>query len=140
MDLLDTRLEAALKRIEPGSKAPEDNGEKKKMKIETRDYLEFVAFLMSQNLSYAQIERIGRYLQKKAKEKHLSFLKTANFDQKLLSKISQDCFGKVISDDLIEKLSSVPYFFIVDNSTFCGESLCAIKVRFLSKQWEEELE
>ena len=95
---------------------------------------------MSQNFSYAQIERLGKYLQKGAKEKRLGFLKTANFDQRFISKLSQDCFGKVINDNLIDKLSTVPFSLILDNSTFCGESICALKVKFLSKDWEEDSE
>jgi len=137
MDMLDT----ALKILEPATnKKAEKNIEEKKTKNESEGYLEFIGFLMSQNFSYAQIERLGKYLQKGAKEKRLGFLKTANFDQRFISKLSQDCFGKVINDNLIDKLSTVPFSLILDNSTFCGESICALKVKFLSKDWEEDSE
>lgn len=134
------QLEDALKLLDPKSKKVEESkSEDKKVSRENESYLQFIGFLMSQHLSYAQIERIGRFLQKAASEKQLGFLQKANFDQRFLSKISQECFGKAFYNDLLEKLSERPYSLILDNSTFCGESLCAIKVKFLAQEWDEEL-
>ena len=134
------KLDAALKLFETHNKKDEEKkSQDTKKKDEAGDFLQFVGFLMSLNLSYAQIEKIGKFLQTKAKNKKLGFLKTVNFDQRLLSKISQECFGRFFHDNLLEKLSQNPYSLIVDNSTFCGESICAFKVIFLDKTWDEEL-
>ena len=65
MDMLDP----ALKILEPSTnKKSEKNIEEKKTKNESEGYLEFIGFLMSQNFSYAQIERLGKYLQKEQKK------------------------------------------------------------------------
>ena len=132
------KLDSALKLLEPNSNKADFNKNEKKIKDESEDFLQFVGFLMSLNLSYVQIEKIGKFLQKLAKDKNLGFLKMASFDQRLLSKISQECFGPFFHDKLLEKLNTTPYSLIVDNSTFCGESLCAFKVKFLDKSWDEE--
>lgn len=94
---------------------------------------------MSLNLSYSQIEKIGKFLQKIIKETGLTFLKKSNFDQRFISKISQEFFGKIMNEELINKLSEKPYSLILDNSTFCGQNLCALKVRYLDQEWDEEL-
>jgi len=59
---------------------------------------------MSQNFSYAQIEKLGKYLQKAIKDKSISFLREGNFDQRFISKIAQDCFDRTIYDDLIKEI------------------------------------
>jgi len=69
--------------LDPKSKSrEEDKNETKKVKHEAEDYLQFIGFLTSINLSYAQIEKIGKFLQKAAKDKRLGFLKTTSFFQK----------------------------------------------------------
>ena len=49
---------------------------------DTKDFIEFTAFLISQRLSFSQIEIIGKYLQKAFKENKLKFLSRQNFDQR----------------------------------------------------------
>ena len=114
----------------------ETNQEEKNIK----DYLNFISFLMSQRLSFCQIEAFGKFLQKAYKDKKLKFLVDCNFDKKLLSKIAQNCFKVLIEDQIKEKLSNNPYSLIIDNSTFCNSNLCALKVKFLEKEWHEELQ
>jgi len=41
---------------------------------DTQDFIEFTAFLISQRLSFSQIEIIGKYLQKAFKEKKIKIL------------------------------------------------------------------
>ena len=83
---------------------------------------------MSQSLSFNQIEILGKYLQKAYKGKKLKFVLSSSFDQKFLSKIAQGCFKPLIEEDLKEKLSQNPFSLIIDNSTFGGLNICALKV------------
>ena len=133
------KLEAALKSLksEPVKIKGEKN-EGKRNSSETSNYLQFIGFLMSLNLSYLQIEKIGKYLQKAHKNKNLTFLPNFSFDQRLLSQLTQDCFSKVLSEELINQLRKSPYSIIVDNATFGGENLSAIKVKYLDSEWSEE--
>jgi len=94
---------------------------------------------MSQNLSYSQIQGIGNYLKERAKEENLGFLKKYSFEEQLLSKISKDCFRPYYTENLKEKLMSTPFSLIVDNATFSRENFCALKVKFLEKEFNKEL-
>lgn len=116
---------------------PETEGEK--FDKDSKDYLNFITFAMSQRLSFCQIEALGKFLQKSYKEKTLRFLSGCTFDQRLLSKIAQDCIKKVFEEEIKEKLSHTPFSLILDNSTFCGASLCALKVKYLEKTWHDGL-
>jgi len=53
-----------------------------------KNYLHFIAFGISQNLSYSQIQSLGAYLQKASRDRKLGFLKGYSFDEQLISKIS----------------------------------------------------
>ena len=56
-----------------------------------------------------------------------------------MSKLVQDCFKPIIELDIKEKLAHSPFSLIVDNSTFCGSNVCALKVKYLEKSMKEEL-
>jgi len=73
---------------------------------------------MSLNLSYSRIEKIGKFLQKDYKAKKLGFLQNFSFDQRLISQLTQDCFSKVLTEELLDQLRKNPYPIIVDNATF----------------------
>ena len=107
---------------------------------EVSNYLNVIAFMLSQNLSYAQTENILKYFQKAAKDDGLEFLKNFNFDQRLISKLIQNCLGPVLKQKLENKLSQTKYSLIVDNATLCGESFCAIKVKYLDSDWNEDFQ
>ena len=113
--------------------------EKDNIDKDTKDYLDFVAFCISQRLSFNQIELLGKFLQKAHKDKRLKFLSSFNFDRRFLSKLVQDCFKPIIELDIKEKLAHSPFSLIVDNSTFCGSNVCALKVKYLEKSMKEEL-
>jgi len=115
------------------------NFEEQKEEKNYKDYLQFIAFLLSQRLSFCQIEAIGKFLQRSYKEKKLKFLQESTFDQKFLSEVTQNCFKVALEEDIKQKLSVRPYSLIIDNSTFCGSNLCALKVRYLEKEWNEDL-
>jgi len=44
-----------------------------------------------------------------------------------------------MEEDLKEKLSTRPCSLIIDNATFCGSNLYALRVRYLDKEWVEDL-
>ena len=94
---------------------------------------------MSQNLSYSQIQSIGEYLKDLAKNNNLGFLKKMSLDEQLMSHISKYCFRPHFIDQLKEKLASKPYSLIIDNATFSNQNYCALKVKYLDKEFNEEM-
>ena len=98
----------------------------KKEKKDAEMYLEFLAFTMSQNYSFAQISKLGRFL-KILKGKGMGFLNRYSFS------VSTECFGPFIVDQLKEQLSTRPYSLSVDASTIGGENILALKVKYLEK-------
>jgi len=103
------------------------------------NYLNFIGFLMSLNLSYAQIQNVGGYLKNLAKKNCLGFLKKFCFEEKLISSLSKNCFRPHLLEQIKEKLKKTPYSLIIDNATFSNQNFCALKVKFLEKEYNEEL-
>jgi len=121
-------------KIEARSTNPERNQAKiKKHNEETRHFLDFIAFAISENYSFSQIERLGSFLQNSYKKGQLHFLKSSNFQREFISDVCQDCFRPVLLDDIHEHLSKTLYSLSVDNTTVCRENYCGIKVKYLSK-------
>jgi len=56
----------------------------------------------------------------------------------MLSKIAVDCFKPHLIDELKENLQNKRFSFSIDASTVAGENLCAMKVRFLDKEFEAQ--
>ena len=109
----------------------------KKEKKDREGYLEFIAFTMSQNYSFSQISKLGKFL-KTIKTQGMGFLTKYSFSEQEISKISTDCFGPFILGQLKEQLSTTLYSLSVDASTICGENILAIKAKFLEKQFDKE--
>ena len=133
------RLEKAKETLS-NLKNKNDQSKNKNDEQDVPNYLNLIAFMLSENLSYSQVENILKYLQKVAKDNGLKFLKNFNFDQRFLSKITQNCFGPILKEELENKLNQTKYSLIIDNATFCGESFCAIKVKYLDSDWNEEIQ
>jgi len=125
--------ESAKKRQKPKTQVNADSEKKEKKDAEM--YLEFLAFTMSQNYSFAQISKLGRFL-KILKGKGMGFLNRYSFSEKEISKVSTECFGPFIVDQLKEQLSTRPYSLSVDASTIGGENILALKVKYLEKQFD----
>ena len=132
---LITLLEGTKKNKEINSEDKED-----KTDFETKSFLKFLGFLIGQNLSFSQIHNIGSYLQKAANEKGLGFLKISSFNEELLSKITRECFRPILIDGIINSLKTKPFSLSLDNATFSGEHFCALKVKFLDLEWNDELQ
>ena len=109
-------------------------------KQDTNNYLHFIAFAISLNLSYSQIESLGVYLQRANREKKLGFFKNYSFDQHLISKITQDCFRPILFEEIQTHLTKTPFSLIIDNASFSGDSICALKVKYLANEWDKDLE
>jgi len=58
-----------------------------KKENDKKGFLEFIAFMVKERLSYSQIQRIGDFLKEIYKENGLSFLKNSSFDRGLVSLI-----------------------------------------------------
>ena len=79
-------------------------------------YLEFLAFILKQSLSFEQIQEIGRFLRNMAKRNKIHFFSFFSFDAEEIAKIST-AFGKCLLSDITDDLSSKRYSLSIDNST-----------------------
>lgn len=125
-DKLD-KLKKAIEAHRLKKKAKKAPSEKEK-----KNYLEFIAFCLKENLSFSQLSSIGKYLQEMALDKSVNFLKSHSFDEEELSKVSR-CFGTYLLDEIKKDLESTKFSFGLDSSTISGENICALKVRYLQE-------
>ena len=140
------KLDKLIKYITEG-KAVGDTQEKKTMEEkeeeETKKYLEFVAFALSQKFSFLQVSNLGYFLREMINRKDgigLNFFKNHSFDRDFLSKIASECFRPYLLGELKEKLMNNRFSFSIDSSTVAGENLCAIKVKYLQKSYNDEMD
>lgn len=132
-------LEALIKVLKTKTKKDSTNQRKVVNKEDAgkeanRTYLEFLAFAISQNLSFIQISELGSFIQNLIRENRINHLRKASFDRELISLTTRDCFRVTLLDELKEKLKSMRYSLSIDNSTIlAGESFCGLKVKFLEE-------
>ena len=100
-------------------------------------YLEFLAFTLSRNYSFEQIQELGQFLRSLAKNGKLCIFSTFSFDSEEISRITNG-FGKCLLDDLKADLCSSKFSLCIDNSTVSKTGICGIKVRYL-KDYEEKI-
>ena len=112
----------------------ENDGEKD---IDTTNYLQFIAFLVAQRLSYSQIAQTGKFLQKLEKENSLSFLGTHYFDEEVISKIVSDCFRPALKEELHNNLLNSKYSLSIDTSTMVGQNICVLRAKYLKEKEED---
>ena len=116
----------------------ETNKKELKEKAEAKSYLEFLAFAMTENYSFSQISRLGKFL-KNLHQSGFGFLQKYSFNEQEISNVATGCFWPHSLENLKEHLSSKPYSISVDASTICGENVFAIKAKYLEKSYDEEL-
>jgi len=117
---------------------------KKKVKAEAksnfednaRDYLEFLALLLRERLSFSQISHIGNYLRKMQELGKLDFLKAKNFDEEEISRATNS-MGEALLEKLKKELESAKYSFCIDSSTVAGENICALKIRYQTQEEDD---
>ena len=137
-----TKLEKLLSNINEakGSRVSSTKTEEQLEEEETKKYLEFVAFALSQRLSFLQIAKIGSFLREMLNRKDgigLNFFKYQSFDRDFLSNLASDCFRPHLLEDLKPKLLKNKFSFSIDSSTVSGENLCAIKVKYLDQEFDQ---
>ena len=106
---------------------------------ETKKYLEFIAFALSQRLSFLQIAKLGSFLREMLTRKDgigLNFFKYQSFDRDFISNLASECFRPFLLDNLKQKLTENKFSFSIDSSTVAGENLCAVKVKFLDQDYD----
>jgi len=104
---------------------------------EAQNYFNFVSFLLSQRLSYNQISKIGSYLQLLVEENKLGFLSEFSFNSDLISNIVTKCLRPALLQDIKEELKHSKFSFTIDSSTMVGESLCAVKAKYWTKELDD---
>ena len=93
---------------------------------------------MSQNYTFAQISKLGKYLKSIFDSKELDFLKNNSFEEEEISKISSKCFQPFYLSKIIEEISTNPFSLTVDGSTICGKNLLAMKVKYLTQEKDKK--
>ena len=101
-------------------------------------YLEFLGYTLGNRFSFEQIEGLGKFLGKMAKENKLGFLGTFSFDSEEISNIAVE-FGACILEEIKTDLENTKYSMSVDNVTINGTGMCGVKVRYL-KQYEHKIQ
>jgi len=136
------KLEKLILAITTNKKQVNNKISKEEKEIEeTKKYLEFVAFALSQKFSFLQVSTLGRFLKDMLNRKDgigLDFFRWHSFDRDMLSKIAVNCFKPHLIDELKESLQNKRFSFSIDANTVAGENLCAMKVRFLDKEFEAQ--
>lgn len=106
-----------------------------------KNYLQLIGFLVSERLSFSQIERLGSLLKNMAKDRQLEFLKTkkCSFGRKKISDIVVDCFRPGLLNELYQKISNTEYSFSIDGVTLAGKNLCALQVKYIDEDKDKSL-
>ena len=103
----------------------------------TGNYLKFVKFCISERYSFESISRLGKFLANMSKNNQLAFLEEKFYDPEELSHVV-GVFKKVILEKLKEGLKESRFSISLDSATLAGQSLCALRVRFLEEDLTEK--
>lgn len=136
-------IEKLLRIIEKIPKPSENNNKAQKTftkESETSNYLKFLSFALAEKLSFCQISKIGNFLKELSKEHALglSFFKNQSFDRELVANIATDCFRPCLIQNLKDTLLKTNFSFSMDTTTMAGSNICALKVRFLQKEYDPD--
>jgi len=114
-------------------KVKSQDQERKRIEDDKKSYLEFLAFAMSEKLSFSQISKIGVFVKNMMKKKSVNFFISQSFDEEEISDVSKECFHSSLLKDIKNQIRTKPYSLIIDNSTICGENYCILQVRYLNE-------
>lgn len=120
-----------------GNLQEDDNDDENVQDRNTIKYLQFIAFTVSQRLSFSQISQIGKFIQNLAKEDQLDFFLTHYFDEEVISKTISQCFRPALKENILDNLMNSRYSLSLDTATMVGQSLCLIRARYLQENYEE---
>ena len=118
-------------------KANDNSDEMRNQSI--KSYLELIAFLVNENLSFSQISNIGKFFKKFINRETLKIFHNFSFDREEISRVVKDCFGENLLKELQEKLEEKPYSFTIDCSKICGENICGLTVKYLDTVLENNI-
>ena len=134
--LLETLISKCPKRGQKSVIHQEDQTEKNE-KV-NKQFLKFVAFALSENFSFSQVQRLGEFLARMYNANELNFLKSHKFYRQDISQIAVECLGVSVLESLKEDLEKNKFSFVLDNSTYFKENLCAIRVRYVKESFNHE--
>jgi len=107
--------------------------EEERLFDDSQNYLSFIAFCLAERLSFSQINNIGIFLKTMYQKEALDFLDKASFDEELISLTTSQCFQEHFRGKILEDLACNKFSFSIDCSSMVGESLCAVKVKYLKE-------
>jgi len=102
-----------------------------------KNYLEFLAFGMKENLSFLQIQALGKFLKEMMVTNKVGFFKNSFFDNEELSEIARG-LGICILEEITEDLSSNKFSFSIDSCTVHNKNICGLKVRYLKQSLDNK--
>jgi len=97
-------------------------------------YLSFVAFLLAERLSFLQVAKIGKYIQRMIEDGEIDRISNFSFSAEQISKLVTKCYRPTLIEEIQADLKNSQFSFSLDSSTMVGESLCAVKVKY----WKNE--
>lgn len=112
-----------------GSKSKKISKEEQE-KIDTENYLKFVAMAVSERLSFEQTSKIANFLRGFYQKKQMGFLKRS-FKPTTISKVISKCFRPSILEDIYQDLEQNVFSFSVDNCTMIGKNYCGLKIKYI---------
>ena len=101
-------------------------------KEDLRNYLEFLAFCLKENLSFLQVSQIGKQLNKMALDNKVGFLKKYGFDREEIGKMTCS-LGESLLKETKKILEESPFSLIIDNVTASNTGICGMQVRYLKE-------
>jgi len=129
---LFTELETYLKELNQKNASKGQKNKSSQDLQNQKNYMEFLAFCMKENLSFLQVQAIGKYLKNMVLKNEINFLKTSSFDTEEISEIAR-IFGTCLREEIVENLSNNKFSFSIDSVTVKGKNVCGIKVRYLKQ-------
>ena len=128
---LDKDLDDCVKEIKTNKRCHQSGDTKDK-----KNYMEFLAFGMKENLSFLQIQAISKQLREMVIENKIGFFKNNFFDKEEISEVARG-LGECILEEIAQDLSKTKFSFSIDSCTLHNKNICGLKVRYLKQNFDE---
>ena len=140
LKMLQDSINEGKQRLKTSNPAWKNKSKNQKSEEESKEYLEFISYCLSERLSFLQISKIGTFLKQmisRIEGSKLNFFSTHSFNKDIISNITTNCFGKYLVDKIFADISSNRYSISIDTCTVAGENICAIKARYAKNQLDQ---
>ena len=97
LKMLQDSINEGKQRLKTSNLAWKNKSKDQKSEEESKEYLEFISYCLSERLSFLQISKIGTFLKQmisRIEGSKLNFFSTHSFNKDIISNITTNCFGK----------------------------------------------